>query len=297
MKNPVFVLGTGRCGLTPLMRLIAYHPEFAWPTPYNSRWPKRYAVSLLSRVVDLPLLNSRAKYWRYMPKHDESYEFWRRHYLGFVEPFRDLVAEDVTPSVRRSIRTAVSEVTRYQGKKLFIGEYSGWSRIGFLDAIFPDARFIHLVRDGRAVANSYTNTAWWRGWHGVHRWRWGMPAPELMDLLDKYDHSFLALAAIHWKILVTNILEKSKALPEERLLLVRYEDLVKDPGETVNRCLSFLGLDEDSKRFRRHLSTVDIVDANSTSFRIQPWRENMSPDQVQMLDDILGEDLARFGYV
>jgi len=290
-------LGTARSGLTPLMRLIAYHKEFAWLTRFHNKWPKRYGVSVLSRVVDLPLVrSSRVKYLKYVPKHGENYEFWRRHYQGFVEPFRDLVAEDVKPSVAKSLRNAVSEVTRHAGKQRLIAEYSGWSRIGFLNAVFPDAQFIHIVRDGRAVANSYTNTHWWRGWHGVHQWRWGVPHPDQMELLERYDYSFLALAGIHWKILVNNILEKSDSLPKARILMVRYEDLVKEPHETAFRCLEFLGLGRDCKRYKKHLPTVKIVDANRTAFRIAPWKENMNPGDIEMLDDIMGDELTRLGY-
>lgn len=296
MDDPVFAIGTGRSGLTPLMHLIAYHPAFAWPTRYNNTWPKQYWVSALSRVVDLPLFNSSLKYKRFVPKHGENYRFWTSHYLGFEEPFRDLVADDVTPSVRKALRKAVTEVARYQGKERFIGEYSGYSRIAFLDAVFPDSQFVHIVRDGRAVANSYTNTPWWRGWRGIYGWRWGVPDPELLALLDKYDQSFLALAAIHWKMLINNILEKSEALPKERLLVVRYEDLVSDPRETAFRCLEFLGLDTNSRRLERHLSTVDIVDANNSRFRIAPWRENLTSRQVEMLEEIQSEELDRLGY-
>ena len=206
------------------------------------------------------------------------------------------MADDVTPYVARSLRHAVSEVTRYAGKKRFIAEYSGWSRIGFFNAIFPGAKFIHIVRDGRAVANSYTNTQWWRGWHGVHQWRWGVPSPELLGALDKYDRSFLALAGIHWKLLVNNILDASEYLPSTRTLVVRYEDLVREPYEVAFQCLDFLGLEKNGRRYKRHLSTVKVVDANNTTFRIAPWRENVSAKQVDMLNELLGEELTRLGY-
>ena len=58
-----------------------------------------------------------------------------------------------------------------------------------------------------------------------------------------------------------------------------------------------LDLDPDCPHFRRHLRTVPIVDANNRRMRIPSWKQNLRPDQLQMLDDLLGPELAHFGYV
>ncbi len=296
VDRPVFVVGTARSGLTPLMDLIAYHKDLAWPSQYNKRFPNRHSISILSRIVDLPLFNSRLKYRKFVPTHDESYPFWNQLFYGWSAPFRDLVADDVTPTIKRKFLHAVSEVIRFSGKKRFIAEYSGWSRIGFLNAIFPDARFIHIVRDGRAVANSYTNVHWWHGWRGVYGWRWGVPPEPYLAKLEEYGYSFLALAAIHWKMLINNILNTSASLGDERVMLVRYEEMVKDPQAMAAACLEFMGLDSDDKRFRKHLSTVKIVDANHKTFRIAPWKDNVTAKQLEMLNDLLGDELRRLEY-
>jgi hypothetical protein len=296
IDRPVFVVGTGRSGLTPLMDLIAYHPAFGWPSQYNERLPRVRAVSALSRIVDIPPFDSRVKFARGVPKHTEAYPLWARCFPGFAEPFRDLVAEDVTPYAKGLFRETVAEILAYQRKPRFIAEYSGWSRIAFLRAIFPDAKFIHIVRDGRAVAHSYTTVDWWNGWEGVHRWRLGMPGPELLDKLARYEDSFLALAAVYWKILVSNIAEKSRLLPADDFLLVRYEDLVEDPVKEAYRCIEFAGLDDERGRFGKHLRTVKIVDANRHRMRIPPWREAIDPKQRDMFDDLAGDELAEFGY-
>jgi len=127
IDRPIFVIGTGRSGLTPLMDLIAYHEAFAWPSQYNERWPGIHALSALSRVVEVPPFDSRLKFMRGVPRHTEAYPLWGRCFPGFVEPFRDLVAEDVTPYAKMLFRRTVADVLRYQGKRRFIAEYSGWS--------------------------------------------------------------------------------------------------------------------------------------------------------------------------
>ncbi|GAJ21506.1 unnamed protein product, partial [marine sediment metagenome] len=79
---------------------------------------------------------------------------------------------------------------------------TGWSRIEYIKELFPDAKFIHILRDGRGVANSLINVDFWKGWEGPHKWRWGMLNEEKMKEWNKYDQSFVILAAMEWKILV-----------------------------------------------------------------------------------------------
>jgi len=297
IDNPVFVMGTGRCGLSPLMDLVSYHKAFAWPSQYNNRRPGDYRISFLSRIVDLPWINGSRLKHRKFPKHFEAFPLWNNLFLGFRRPFRDLVADDVTPQVRKKFRNAVYSMMKYQGKTRFIAEYSGWSRIDFMKAIFPEAQFIHIVRDGRAVANSLTNVSYWEGWEGVYKWRWGIPSQELLAKLEKYDSSFLAVAALQWKLIINNIIEKSNLLPPKDILLVRYEDLVKEPYKEAYRCIEFCGLEKDCPKFKKHLMTVKIVNANQQKFRIPSWRDNMSQKQIDMLNDLLEDELIYFNYL
>lgn len=297
IKKPVLVIGTGRSGLTPLMQLIAYHKDFSWPSQYNTRFPNHYGVSFISRIVELPFFNSRLKYMRFVPRHAEAFELWDNLFHGFRSPFRDLVADDVTPSVKNRFRHAVAQIMKYQRKPRFIAEYSGWSRIEFLRDIFPDAQFIHIVRDGRAVANSLTNIYYWMGWEGVYKWRWGALAEPLQRQWQKYDCSFLALAGIQWKILINNIMDKSSLLDKDSVLLIRYEDLVDNPETIAHQCLDFVGIDRNCRKFKKHSSTVKIVDANKQNFRIRAWRDNMSSKQMDMLNDLLADELARLDYL
>ncbi len=297
IDRPIFVIGSGRCGSTALMDLIAYHPAFAWPSQYTARRPGLDRSAILSRIVELPFVGSRSKLTRFTPKHAENYEQWSRCFAGFAEPFRDLVADDVTPRTRQRFRTTVDRICRYQGKDRFMTKYTGWSRIEFIRAIFPDARFIHIVRDGRAVAYSYTTMPWWDGWAGVDNSRWGPLGEEALDALARYDHSFVAVAALQWKALVNNICDKSALLPKEDVMLLRYEDVVRDPIGAAYGSIAFAGEEGDDPRFKKHLAatTPRIVDPDSRPTP-PPWKQDLTPQQIDMIDDLCGEELARFEY-
>jgi hypothetical protein len=296
ITQPVFVIGTGRCGLTPMMDLVSYHEAFAWPSYYFNRRPTQLSLSRLSRLVELPLIRgSRLKY-RKFPRHDEAFPFWQALYPGFARPFRDLAAADVTPPVRKKFEQAVHAILKYQRKPRFIAEYSGWSRIEFIREIFPDAKFIHIVRDGRAVANSLINVHYWRGWHGTQQWRWGMLPEEMQAAWEKCGRSFIALAGLQWKLLIQNIHEKSQLLPPADVHLVRYEDMVSEPLAAADAAIRFCGLDPETVPFRQHLRSVRIVNANQQTFRIPPWESSVTAAQKQMLTELLEPELRQFNY-
>jgi len=100
-----------------------------------------------------------------------------------VAPFRDLTEEDVTPWMRRRFERFYSERAVAQKKPFFLHKYTGWPRALFLNAIFPRAKFVHVIRDGRAVASSLLQMPWWRGYLEPSEWRFGCHWPLIRDHL------------------------------------------------------------------------------------------------------------------
>ena len=81
-------------------------------------------------------------------------------------PHRDLLATDLTPWLERRLRRFFERRIAAQARPVFLHHVTGWPRARLLQAAFPEARFIHMVRDGRAVANSWLQTSWWTGYQG-----------------------------------------------------------------------------------------------------------------------------------
>jgi sulfotransferase family protein len=284
--KPIIIVGTGRCGSTVFHRLLATHPQLMWLSGFCDHYPtkpawNRWAVTAMGN----PLLR-----WAFGGKIQpgETYQFWNHHAYGFAEPCRDLVRSDVTVRVKRQVRAALEPMLTSQRNRLLI-KITGWPRIGFLNEIFEDAKFVHIVRDGRAVASSLLHVNFWRGWMGPQSWRAGLLSPEDQATWESYQRSFVALAGLEWRIQMRAIDAARRASGPAPFLEVKYEEFCDQPMETCRRVLEFAELPA-SAEFERQVKAAKL---RSTS---QRWRDDLTPGQQAVLDDLLREDLLQYGY-
>jgi hypothetical protein len=285
-SKPIFIVGTGRCGSTVFHRLLATHPQVMWLSGTTYRYPdkpewNRWAVTAMGN----PLLQ---KLFGHKIRPGENYRFWDRYAYGFSEPCRDLVRTDVSARVKKQVRAAFEPMLTGKRNRLLV-KITGWPRIGFLNEIFEDAKFIHIVRDGRAVASSLLHVGFWRGWFGPQGWRAGLLSPEDQATWEAHDCSFTALAGLEWRIQMRAIDAARQTLDPKRFFEVKYESFCAQPLETCRRVLEFAELPQ-SKEFERKVEAASI---RSTSNR---WRDDLTVAQQEMLDELLQEDLQRYGY-
>jgi hypothetical protein len=284
--QPIIIVGTGRCGSTLFHRLLAMHPQVMWLSGFTYRYPdkpvwNRLAVTAMDNALVRRLLGGTVR-------PGENYRFWDRYAYGFSEPCRDLLRSDVSARVKKQVRAAFEPMLSHKRNRLLI-KITGWPRIGFLNEIFEDAKFIHILRDGRAVASSLLHVGFWRGWYGPQGWRAGLLSPEDQATWESYDRSFTALAGLEWRIQMRAMESARQALDPKRFLEVQYEAFCDQPLETFRRVLEFAEL-PTSAEFERHVRAASI---RSTSNR---WRDDLTPGQQTILDDLLREDLVRYGY-
>jgi hypothetical protein len=288
INKPIFIVGTGRCGSTAFHQLLALHPRLMWLSGFAERYPdkpewNRWAVSAVGNPVIHRLLGGKIK-------PGENYGFWYKHAFGFAEPGRDLVAADVTARVKKQMHRALQPMLSPKRDRLLI-KLTGWSRIGFLNEIFPDAKFIHIVRDGRAVASSLLHVnAWqWRGWYGPYSWRYGPLPPEDQAAWEGHNRSFVALAGLQWKIHSRAVEAARKGLDPARFLEVKYETLCQEPLATIQRAVQFAELPW-SEEFEKRIGEASIRDMSAR------WRDDLTPQQQSLLTTLLRDDLLRYGY-
>ncbi len=284
--KPIIIVGSGRCGSTLFHRLLANHEHLMWLSGFTLRYPdrpewNRWAVSAMDNPLLRRLLADKVR-------PGESYRFWDKYAYGFSEPCRDLVRSDVSARVKKQLHRAFGSMLTPQRDRLLL-KITGWPRLGYLAEVFEDAKFIHIMRDGRAVASSLLHVDFWRGWYGPQGWRAGLLSPEDQAVWESYDRSFTALAGIEWRIQMRAMEAARKQVDPGLFMEVKYETFCEQPMEAFRQVLEFAELPA-SPALERAVASAKI---RSTSNR---WRDDLAPGQQTILDDLLRDDLRRYGY-
>jgi hypothetical protein len=300
----VFVLGTGRCGSTIVQELLARHPAVGFvsnvdsilaPLDLKGRWNnpvyRRVPFAFASRDVGYlrHLRFTLRERMHFGPS--EAYRLLGRRVSPIVvSPVHDLTADDLTPWLERRLRAFFEERRQQQRRPVFMHKFTGWPRARFLDHAFPEARFIHVVRDGRAVASSLMQRPWWRGYLGPEGWGFGPLPDPYRDIWERSHRSLVVLAGLEWRVLMDAFDASRSAVPADRWLDVRYEDFVREPRGQVERMLGFIGLPWN-ERFE-----MDFARQVFTESRTDAYRRDLSPEQIALLEGALREPLESLGY-
>ena len=137
-----------------------------------------------------------------------------------------------------------------------------------LRALFADARYIHLVRDGRDVALSVFDRFW-----GAKN---------------------IVTAALEWRFALERARGFAQTLEPGRLLELRYEDLLKDPRQTFARIIQFLRIDDPDGRLLDDIERRAALELKSNNFN--KWKKKLTGRQQLEFDRIGGDLLAEYGY-
>ncbi|HEX2052646.1 MAG TPA: sulfotransferase [Actinomycetota bacterium] len=286
-----FVLGTGRCGSSLVQEVLARHPDVGFVSNVDDRLPVPGAGSTLNNSLYRRIPEALTKKGRVRYAPSEGYRALAREVSPLVvAPYRDLKASDVTPWLQKRFRAFFAVRAAAQAKPVFLHKFTGWPRVGFVQEVFPEARFVHVVRDGRAVANSFLQTSWWQGFAGPPAWGWGPLPPNYEAEWEDSERSFVLLAGLHWKMLVDAAEASLAEVPAGRSIRVRYEDFVEDPRGQLSAMLEFLGLEWNAE-FQEQVDRLTF-----DTGRTRAYADDLTSEQVRLLDVSLGEHLARLGY-
>jgi hypothetical protein len=287
----VFVLGTGRCGSTLVHEILAQHEDVGFVSNIDDRLGLPAALGRWNGPIfrRLPLVLAEKGRARFAPS--EGYRVLARQVSPMLSrSTRDLVASDVSPWLGSRFRRFFQDRAAAQRRDVFLHKFTGWPRTGFIDAAIPEARFIHVIRDGRAVANSLLQMTWWRGFEGPTEWGWGPLAEDDERAWEAADRSFAVLAGLEWKVLMDAFADARASIDPERWIDVRYEDLLRDPTATTKELLGFMGLGWTTGfegRFRRYRFDIE---------RAEAFLRDLDPSDVSAMEDVLGSHLLDLGY-
>ncbi len=264
--RPVFLVGCARSGTSILGEVIAAHP----------------------RVTYLY----------------EASGIWNRLLPG--RPDHRLTAADATAGIAARVRAELSERLAEPARDILVEKNPKHAlRVSFLDAIFPDCRIIHLIRDGRDTAASlmFRN----RGPEWGH-----LKIPGWEDLMGRYPGANHIRCAHQWRDSVSIARAEGRAMSPQlnlpRYFEVVYEDLIRRPEAAVGAILEFLGLPfatevrailprlQDSTRGSYHARRQVRHYVDNHAHRIGRFRENLTPGQIDEVTAVCGDLLRELGY-
>jgi hypothetical protein len=227
----IFLLGAPRSGTTWLQELLAQHPAIA-----SSQETKLYHE----------FINPMWTSWKRQPLEDE--DRWRR--LRFTGLGCILTEEEFVAMARMFAESVYERVLALKpGSRIILDKDPPNNRyVELLISLFPEGKFVHLIRDGREVAASLVDAH--RGWG--ESW-----APRTV-----------ASAARIWREHV----EGARTARKGRLYTeVRFEDLKGDPTNTLRELLICLGLPCSEGLVTEMISKVDRATEEDAPLRRLVW--------------------------
>jgi hypothetical protein len=244
----VFLVGARRSGTNWLQRVLGAHPDLA-AAPSETHLFSHGLGPLTERVQHGAPMSSRTG----------SVYMEREEYLDALRDFCDRLFGGLLDGLGQSGKTLLERTPWHV--------YS----LDLIGAVYPDARVIHIVRDGRDVARS------------LMAQDWGPDDP--------------ATAADEWVASVTAARSASRAL--ENYIEVRYEDLLADPRSEVTGLLAWLGLDNTDEVVEAALVEAGVefnVDPGSRRVGTEKWRTDMDPAVLGVVERVAGPLLEQSGY-
>jgi hypothetical protein len=294
-QPPIFIIGHWRTGTTLLHELLILDPRHNYPTTYECLEPNHFLLTekLLTRMFwfltpsQRPMDNMAAGWDR--PQEDE----FALCMLGQPSPYLKIAfpnrpepcpesddLENMPPgqlaSWKRAFYRLLQRLTLKNPRRLVLKSPTHTCRIKTLLQLFPDALFVHIVRDPHVVFPS-TVTLWKTLWK-TH----GLQPPNYTDLDEyvfrKFTHLYQRLE------------EGRKLIDPARFHEMRYEDLVRDPVGEMRKLYEQLqlgGFADVQPRLERYLAGVKDYKTN---------RYEESVEHRARIEARWGEVIRRYKY-
>ncbi len=239
LNQPVFICGALRSGSTLLHLMLDHHPNVKNPGEFDF---------MFDLVNDLNGFPDAQAYHEFL---DKSRIFKsKRLNIDKSLGFKELIG---------SFATQLKE----QDKVLALNVHRNFNRI---PALFPDAKYVHLLRDPRDVARSSKEMGW-RGnvFYGVDHW-------------INTEQSWIKL---------------EKTLKPEQFTTVHFEQLIENPETVLAELCRFLGLKYDTAMLDYHLhSSYKKPDKTL----VQQWRQKLSEREIQLVEVKADHLMTQNGY-
>ncbi len=284
IRQPIFIVGSGRSGSTLFYRILCGHSDLAWFSSFTDKYPRVPGLAFFSRFYKLrQYLNLPRYLQKLIPVASEGYAVW-----DLCKPVIDspsdppLTKNDIARDDKNKIRKMILAHMKYQGGKRFINKNTrNTRRIGYLNALFPDALFIHIVRDPRASVASLMKVYWWPD---LQVWNQDKVTPKEWEASGRDP---IRLAANLWADETQLAMQEAASLGD-RYKRVFYEDLIENPQKFFDEIFEFCGLAWNTS-FENFLKTFVLKDMNTK------YKSQLSYEQIKTIEAISASTLEKIG--
>ncbi|MGE3175370.1 MAG: sulfotransferase [Planctomycetota bacterium] len=280
----LFLVGCPRSGTTLLQRMLDSHGQLAVVNDSGFIYKSLKAV--------LPDWKRRLAEGDRLPLTPELVDYVRGH-----KRFKRLELDDAAVTAAATGAATWSEFVgrlyaafaRRRGKRHGGEKTPDYvRRMPALHGMFPRAKFVHIIRDGRDVALSAS--AWAEPGNGPRRF-------------ELFEEEPVATTAMWWAWQVSSGRRAGEQLGPEFYRELRYEQLIDDPEGTLQGLCEFLGLPFDPAMLRYHEGRASYEPRQSAKSAWLPptrglrdWRSQMAIEDVLAFESLAGELLGELGY-
>ncbi|WDE13995.1 sulfotransferase family protein [Thalassomonas haliotis] len=277
--KPVFILGSPRSGTTLLNSVFFSTKKFAL---YQSE------THLMDKCAPVyGDLSDTKNYQRFLQDWLQSVNFERANLC------REKFAQTITKQDRQSyacfLKRFMDQIAIKQGLDHWVDSTpSNVFHIDEIIATFPEVKIVHVIRDGRDVAQSIRKL----GWHGCK---------------SNDDSQYLLYAALNWQEAVIQGRKAGERYPEQYMEL-HYENLVNEPGKALSRLSDFIGVrfcEQQVKKVRfgsLRAPNSEVMSAQESgkggliNCAVGRWKKLLSDEEKQLLSGAIGKTLTSLGY-
>lgn len=256
-----FITGVQRSGTTLLSVLLGGHSAVAIDG-YSLAFRLITCFKNYEKILPLNLQHPENKVLQFKIEND---------YQGRLAEFLDCENLDAYPDLKALTAAAVNRRLSQKGKTVW-GDKSPNLQHYLADILLllPQAKIIHIVRDGRAVAQSHAARA----------------------------HKHILLAAQEWVHGNTAALVNQKLLGADKHLIIKYENLLQNPETTARKICTFLDLPFEEKMLDMRIENEgkSYVKKTFDTSKINSFQEKITPALLRKVENIQTPLLHKFGY-
>lgn len=273
IKAPFFIIGAQRSGTTLLRLMLNAHSLIAIPEEGTFWMPllKKFGTSPLKKIKGNQLHN----YLEYIKKNPQ-FKLWGCDPNKLFSSIKEKKDGCTLGELMLQIYLNYSSQC---GKKLQGDKTPSFFRmVPALNRLFPDAKFINLVRDGRDI---YLSTR--------------KIEPSRKNI---------SVAALEWSHKVQKVSQSLAPFNSHRHMTIRYEDLVTKPQEIMETICNFLQVEfepamleywKNSDQFiGSHHSKLIFSPVSSNS--VQKWKRQLTKQEIGNYEYLAGNSLRKYGY-